>query len=88
MDGINGLKRITELHLHNNLIRKITGLDKLPFLSKLYLHNNCISKLEGLEGCPNLTELSLSYQYLPPNIEFSFDEHSLAVISVFFLLFL
>jgi len=82
IDGLLNLTKLTELHLHHNLIRKITQLENMPLLTKLYLDHNCISKLEGLERCSRLEELSLACQYLPPLVEFTFDDHSIATISV------
>ena len=82
MEGMNELSRLTEIHLQNNLIRKIECLEKLPLLRKLYLSHNCISRLDGLEGNKNLEELSLSDQSLPPQRSFTFDPRSLAVIAV------
>jgi protein phosphatase 1 regulatory subunit 42 len=58
------------------------GLDRLACLKKLYLEKNCISRLEGLQNCRQLEELYLSKQTLPPELEFTFDDYSLAAISV------
>jgi len=88
IDGLLNLKRITELHLHHNLIRKICQLGNMPSLTKLYLGHNCISRLEGLDNCSHLKELSLASQYLPPLVNFSFDDHSIAGISVLFSYYL
>ncbi len=82
MEGLGGLTKLMELQLHHNLIRKIENLSVLPNLAKLYLDHNLISRLEGLEGCPGLVELSLACQYLPSDVDFDFDPHSLAVIAV------
>ena len=88
MDGLSSLINIKELYLHHNLIRKITQLENMRFLTKLYLDHNCICRLEGLEGCPNLQELSIAAQYLPPLVDFTFDDHSVAAISVISLVIL
>lgn len=50
-------------------------------LKKLYLEKNMISKLDGLDNCRKLEEIYLGNQELPPTVEFTFDEYSLAAIS-------
>ena len=49
-------------------------------LRKLYLEANRISRLEGLNNCQRLEELYLGDQNIG-NLEFTFDEYSLASIS-------
>ena len=49
-------------------------------LRKLYLEANRISRLEGLNNCQRLEELYLGDQNIG-NLEFTFDEYSLAAIS-------
>lgn len=49
-------------------------------LRKLYLEANRISRLEGLQNCQRLEELYLGDQSIG-NLEFTFDEYSLAAIS-------
>ena len=56
------------------------GLEDLPNLRRLYLERNFISRLSGVIGCSSLEELSLCRQ--THKKEFSFDEHSLATISM------
>ena len=57
------------------------GFLELVNLKKLYLEKNLISKLDGLDNCRKLEELYLSDQQIPSNVEFTFDEYSLAAIS-------
>lgn len=82
MRGFDKLNLLTQLNLDDNRIFKITGLESLVNLRKLTLEKNCISRLEGLTGCRKLEELYLGKQTLPPEVEFSFDEYSLATLSV------
>ena len=49
-------------------------------LRKLYMEHNRISKLSGLQNCQRLEELYLGNQQIG-NIDFSFDDYSLAAIS-------
>lgn len=58
------------------------GMESLVNLKKLYLEKNCITKLEGLQNCSKLEELYLSKQTLPTIVEFTYDDYSLAAISV------
>ena len=57
------------------------GFLDLVNLKKLYLEKNMISKLDGLDNCRRLEEIYLGNQDIPKNVEFIFDEYSLAAIS-------
>ncbi len=48
---IADLTWLKRLHIINNQIQKIEGLDKLVNLGSLNLHNNQIQKIEGLRAC-------------------------------------
>ena len=50
---------LRSLYLHENMIIKIDGLDKLQNLVVLNLSNNQISKIEGLDGNAKLETLTL-----------------------------
>ena len=70
-----------QLNLYENQIDQMEGLTEMVNLKKLYLEKNMISKLDGLDNCRKLEELYLGNQELPPTVEFTFDEYSLAAIS-------
>lgn len=50
---------LRELHLQQNKITKIEGLEGVPHLQRLWLWGNKISRIEGLSGCGELRELYL-----------------------------
>ncbi|CDW88312.1 leucine-rich repeat protein [Stylonychia lemnae] len=58
------------------------GFEGLVNLKRLYLEKNCIVRLEGLQNCRKLEELYLSKQTLPNDVEFTFDDYTLAAISM------
>lgn len=80
-DPFKDLTKIIQLSLYSNRIDKMEGLTSLVNLKKLYIEKNCISKLDGLDNCRMLEELYIGNQDLSPEIEFTFDEYSLAAIS-------
>jgi protein phosphatase 1 regulatory subunit 42 len=57
-------------------------MESLVHLTKLYIERNCISKLEGLQNCQSLEELYLNDQKLSKTQEFTFDDYSMATLSV------
>ena len=80
--------------MQNNNIAKIPSLKLFPKLYKLcpilpssylrylrYLDRNCIQVVEGLEGVP-LEELHISHQQLPPDVQLTFEQKSLATLAV------
>lgn len=70
-----------QLNLYDNRINMMEGFLDLVNLKKLYLEKNLIQKIDGLDNCRKLEELYLNDQELPANVEFTFDEYSLAAIS-------
>jgi Leucine-rich repeat (LRR) protein len=59
IENLDGLY-LEELHLQQNRIKKITGLENLPVLKNLDLSKNQISKLKGLESTLSLRFLNLA----------------------------
>ena len=57
------------------------GFLDLVNLKKLYLEKNLISRLDGLDNCRKLEELYLNDQMLAKDVQFTFDDYSLAAIS-------
>ena len=58
--GLENIKFLKMLQLHNNEIEEIKGLDHLIHLRALSLHGNNIKEIKGLKTLVNLEELSLS----------------------------
>lgn len=52
--------QLKALHLHQNAIDTIEGLNALSELDTLNLSNNYITKVEGLEGCRKLRTIQLA----------------------------
>eukprot|EP00347_Sterkiella_histriomuscorum_P006256 403353466 len=75
------LTQLIQLSLYNNKLTRMNGFEGLKSLRKLYLEKNCLSRLEGLTDCSQLEELYLSGQVLPQELEFTFDDYSLATIA-------
>ena len=66
--SIKSIKEITylpitleELHLVENKIKRIEGLESCPYLTELWLNNNEISRIEGLDHCKHLKLLDLRH---------------------------
>lgn len=55
---------LRSLHLGYNLIRSITGLEKVVALRELHLQSNCIEIVSGLFGLKELRSLSLSFNQI------------------------
>lgn len=58
--GLNTLSELKELHINNQKIKKIHGLNRLKNLEILWLRGNEITGIEGLEKLVNLKELALN----------------------------
>ena len=58
------MQNLAMLYLHQNLIKEITGLDKLTNLTTLNLSHNRITKLSGLEKCQNLERIDISHNHI------------------------
>jgi Leucine-rich repeat (LRR) protein len=54
-----GLANLRKLHLNDNEITEITGLDGLTSLEDLLLNNNKITEIKGIYGLTSLENLSL-----------------------------
>ena len=80
-DPFKSLANIVQLNLYENQIDQMEGFLEMVNLKRLYLEKNQISKLDGLDNCRKLEEIYLGNQEVPPGVEFTFDEYSLAAIS-------
>jgi Leucine-rich repeat (LRR) protein len=60
IEGVSGLRQLTQISLGRNAIERIDGLAGLPALTALALDNNRISLLENLEVLPALKTLVVS----------------------------
>lgn len=83
VQGLSNCLFLTRLHLANNNISDIgdsfRGLDNLQYLN---LRSNLIQTVGGLEDLYNLQVLHLDKQMIPNNVQVSFQEASLATLSV------
>lgn len=53
------LEQVTELHIGQNKIEKITGLERFKNLHSIILNQNILTDISGLKSCPGLTGISL-----------------------------
>ena len=53
------LPGVRVLYLYDNVIRRMSGLERLTKLTHLYLQNNRIERVAGLENSPSLVKLYL-----------------------------
>lgn len=82
LESLN-LPVLEELFLHNNLIERMTGLQRTPSLRKLWLSNNKINVINSLENCLFLQECLLHGNSITSIRGFE-SNHQLQVLGLFF----
>lgn len=64
IDGLDGLTKVENLNMRQNLITKIENLSHLTTLKQIDLYDNHIEKIEGLETLVQLKHADLSFSKL------------------------
>ncbi len=84
IEGLDKLKEIRSLFLHQNCIERIEGLEELEYLDNLNLSENFIKRIENLKHLQKLTTLSMhdnSLENCEDIIELA-DCHSITILDL------
>ena len=61
IEGLDGLTKIENLNMRQNLIEKIENIGQLTTLKQIDLYDNHITRVEGLESLVQLKHVDLSF---------------------------